>query len=355
MKKIFIYIAAFVLLLIIVCTLILGIHPDNNSSHNVLDVKKYEHIIQSCDTPTYWWQEWFFTDSLHHKYANEIYYMETYEDYFALLNEFYPIELPVNATDYDRYKASLIQFDSLMSFPGRSGATIQMYLYESYHHAFTEYTTDKIKDLLKKRQLYSSEVDSAWRNYYETMELVIDSVVMYRPKCLGTISGMEYVAFTGFLKDCYLNSMLEFLFYREMNAPKHMTITDEMICAAYDSLRAHQFEPDTEFDDIRECYVPVETRIDIINKDQIAWDNFIAARKSYEKELTGHMFLKHVYRRATNNLKWRKYWLLKHEYRHYRVGPDYIDDIFLPLECSDEDLLNYDLQKQCEGINIRLY
>ena len=128
-----------------------------------------------------------------------------------------------------------------------------------------------------------------------------------------------------------------------------------MICAAYDSLRAHQFEPDTEFDDIRECYAPVETRIDIINKDQIAWDNFIAARKSYEKELTGHMFLKHVYRRATNNLKWRKYWLLKHEYHHFSVGPDYGDDFFLPLECSDEELLNYDLQKQCQGINIRLY
>lgn len=355
MKKIFIYIAAFVLLLVIVCALILVIHPDNNSSHNVLDVKKYEHIIQSCDTPTYWWQEWFFTDSLHHKYANEIYYVETYEEFFAMLNEFYPIELPKYASEYDKYIASLIQFDSLMSFPGHSGATIQMYLYESYHHAFTEYTTDKIKDLLKKKQLYSSEVDSAWHNYYETMELVIDSVVMYRPKCLGTISGMESVAFTGFLKVGYLNSMLEFLFYREMNAPKHMTITDEMICAAYDSLRAHQFEPDTEFDDIRECYVPVETRIDIINKDQIAWDNFIAARKSYEKELSSHMFLKHVYRRATNNLKWRKYWLLKHEYRHYRVGPDYGDDFFLPLECSDEELLNYDLQKQCQGINIRLY
>jgi hypothetical protein len=155
------------------CVFIFIIRPDN-SSNNVLDVKGYEHIIQCSDTPCYWWQEWFFTDSLHYKYANEIYYAETYEEYFAMLDEFYPIELPKNATEYDKYKASVIQFDSLMSFPGHSGATIQMYLYESYDQAFTEYTTNKIIDILKRKQLYSYEVDSAWRSYYKTMELVID-------------------------------------------------------------------------------------------------------------------------------------------------------------------------------------
>ena len=331
------------LLLFCMCVLVFVIRP-NNSSNNILEVKGYEHIIQCPDTPYYWWQEWFFTDSLHCKYANEIYYAETYEEYFAMLDEFYPIELPENATEYDKYKASVIQFDSLMSFPGHSGATVQIYLYESYDQAFTEYTTNKIIDLLKRKQLYSYDVDSAWRNYYKTMELVIDSVVMYRPECLGTLSGMEFVAFTGFLKDGYLNSMLEFLFYREMNAPKHMTISDEMICAAYDSLRAHQFEADTEFDDILDCYVPVETRIDAINQDQIAWDEFINVRNSFERNLFG--LKKRAYHNATNNLKWRKLLLLKNEYKYFGIGPVGFHGKFLPLDCSDEKLLEFDYYKE---------
>ena len=321
------------------------INPNvKNCTSELCPSDSFEHIIQSCDTPTYWWQEWFFTDSLHYKYANEIYYMETYEDYFALLNEFYPIELPANATDYDRYKASVIQFDSLMSFPGDEGATIQIYLYESYNQAFTHFTQQRIIDILKDKNLYSSEVDSAWSQYVKAMETVIDSVVMYRPQCLGTLSGMEFVSFIGFLNDSYANSLLETLFYKEMEIPHHMTITDDIINAAYDSLRAHQIEPVTEYEDILECYVPVETRIDAINQDQIAWDEFINVRNYFERKLFGSK--RRAYHNATNNLKWRKLWLLKNEYKCFGIGPDGYHDMFLPLDCSDEDLLNYDFRRE---------
>lgn len=343
MRKILIYITTSILLVIILCVFIFIIRPDN-SSNNVLEVKGYEHIIQCPDTPYYWWQEWFFTDSLHYKYANEIYYAETYEEYFAMLDEFYPIVLPENATEYDKYKASVIQFDSLMSFPGYDGATVQMYLYQSYGHAFTEYTSDKIKNLLKQNNLYSIEVDSAWNTYFKKMEQVIDSVVMYRPQCLGTLSAMEFVAFTGFLKDCYLNSMLETLFYNEMDVPKHFTVTDEMINCAFDSLRAHQFEPNTEYEDLLECYVPVETRIDALNQDQIAWYNFIGVRDSFESKLHGAK--KRAYRNATNNLKWIKLYLLKNEYMHLGIGPDNYDDMFLRVDCTDDELMVYDFYKK---------
>ena len=343
MRKVLIYITTSILLVIILCVFIFIIRPDN-SSNNVMEVKEYEHIIQCSDTPYYWWQEWFFTDSLHYKYANEIYYTETYEEYFAMLDEFYPIELPRNATEYDKYKASVIQFDSLMSFPGEGGATVQMYLYQSYGHAFTEYTSSKITNLLKKDDLYSIEVDSAWNRYFRKMELVIDSVVMYRPRCLGTISGMEFMAFTGFLKDGYLNSMLETMFYKDMDVPKHITISDEMIMCAFDSLRAHQIEPVTEYEDLLECYVPVETRIDAINQDQIAWDEFINVRNYFERKLFGSK--RRAYHNATNNLKWRKLWLLKNEYKCFGIGPDGYHDMFLPLDCSDEDLLNYDFRRE---------
>jgi hypothetical protein len=347
MRKISIYIATIIIVVILLCVFIFIIRPDN-SSNNVMEVKGYEHIIQCSDTPYYWWQEWFFTDSLHYKYANEIYYAETYEEYFAMLDEFYPIELPENVTEYDKYKASVIQFDSLMSFPGEGGATVQMYLYQSYGHAFTEYTSNKITNLLKKDDLYSIEVDSAWNRYFRKMELVIDSVVMYRPRCLGTISGMESMAFTGFLKDSYLNSMLETIFYKDMDVPKHITISDEMIRRAFDSLRAHLMEPLTDYEDIL-CSAPVEIRIDAINQDQKAWDEFIHLRNAFERSLFGSK--KHAYHNATNNLKWRKLWLLKNEYKCFGTGPDGYHDIFLPLDCSDEDLLNYDFGDRAKMSN----
>ena len=340
-NKILILVSA--LLSFVVLTLVL-VHVNSADKNEQVEYETYEHIIQCSDTPYYWWQEWFFTDSLHYKYANEIYYAETYEEYFAMLDEFYPIELPENATEYDKYKASVIQFDSLMSFPGEGGATVQIYLYESYNQAFTYYTQQKITDLLKNRNLYSVEVDSAWNTYFKKMEQVIDSVVMFRPQCLGTLSAMEFVAFTGFLKDCYLNSMLETLFYNEMDVPKHFTVTDEMINCAFDSLRTHQFEPNTEYEDLLECYVPVETRIDAINQDQIAWYNFIGVRDSFESKLHGAK--KRAYRNATNNLKWIKLYLLKNEYMHLGIGPDYYDDMFLRVDCTDDELMVYDFYKK---------
>lgn len=56
MKKIFIYIATSILLVITLCVLIFVIRPDN-SSNKVLEVKGYEHIIQCSDTPYCRWQE----------------------------------------------------------------------------------------------------------------------------------------------------------------------------------------------------------------------------------------------------------------------------------------------------------
>lgn len=50
MRKISIYIAAIIMVAIILCFLVFFIRPDN-SSNKVLEVKGYEHIIQCSDTP----------------------------------------------------------------------------------------------------------------------------------------------------------------------------------------------------------------------------------------------------------------------------------------------------------------
>lgn len=345
MKKFHIYIGISILIAFILCILIALIRPHNTTHNDMEEKDTYEHIIQTCDTPYYWWEEWFFTDSLHYKYANEIYYAETYEEYFAMLDEFYPIVLPENATEYDKYKASVIQFDSLMSFPGDEGATVQIYLYESYNQTFTYYTQQKITDLLKNRNLYSVEVDSTWNKYLTAMEKVVDTVVMYRPQCLGTISQMEFVSFMGYLKDSYLNSLLEILFYPEMDVPKHMTLTDDIINSAYDTLRAHQTVPDIEYEDLRECTPPVATRIDAINQDQVAWQDFMKARAHFERTLHGTK--RKAYRNATNNLKWSKLWLLKQEYYNFKISGYSFQELLLPLNSTDDEILNYDFKKIC--------
>lgn len=134
-------------------------------------------------------------------------------------------------------------------------------------------------------------------------------------------------------------SLLEFLHFRQIDAPHHAIITDEMIQCAFDSLRAHQYEPDAEYDDIIVCYPPVATRVDAINRDQAAWNDFINVRNAYEGNLNGAQ--KRAYRNATNNLKWSKLWLLKNEYRNMGLTGGYYEDLFLPFDCTDEELMEY--------------
>lgn len=310
-------------------------------AHNC-EVVKGEQIknnVSSRDSMVYWWDESYFSDKKHYKYANEILYVNTYEEYFAMLDEFYPLLQSNNSTEYDKYKASTIQFDSLISFPGDGGSTVELYLYAAYSKVFYRYNTFRAKDLLKASNCYSSEIDSAWNHYLRTMEEVVDTVVLYRPSCLGTISQMEAVAFFDHLDSDYLNSLLEFLHFRQIDAPHHAIITDEMIQCAFDSLRAHQYEPDAEYDDIIVCYPPVATRVDAINRDQAAWNDFINVRNAYEGKLNGAQ--KRAYRNATNNLKWSKLWLLKNEYRNMGLTGGYYEDLFLPFDCTDDELMEY--------------
>ena len=111
----------------------------------------------------------------------------------------------------------------------------------------------------------------------------------------------------------------------------------------YDSLRVHQKEPETEYEDLLECYVPVATRIDAINQDQAAWNDFLISRSRFEKKLHGAQ--RRAYRNATNNLKWSKLWLLKQEYHCFKISSHSFQELLLPLDCTDEEIMNYDFQK----------
>jgi hypothetical protein len=297
------------------------------------------------DPSDYYWDEEFFNNSLHYKYANEILYADTYEEYFAMLDAFYPIRLPENATEYDKYKASIIQHDSLMAFECYTGITIHLFACEALSNSFVSFTNDKLSDVYRQTNYYSSDVDTAFNRYMRTMDAVIDSVVMGRGICWGTLGRLERYSLMGYLEECDLNSLLETLFYSEIDVPKHMTVTDEMIQSAFDMLRAYQITYKTNEGEWDECVGPLEIRLDMIHQDQAAWNDWMKARKVHESQLVGEA--KKVYSNVTNNIKWRKLWLLKQMYECFGAHPCTFENYFLELECSDEELLNYDFYKVC--------
>lgn len=289
-----------------------------------------------------------FKDARQKKFVNDIYRADSYEVYFGLLNEYLPFALPSNATEYDRYLASVIQKDSLLSFPGDEGCTADIYLFNDYELSFTRWNIQKFTDQCKISGIYSIEVDSAWHSYMKAMLTAVDSVVMYRPQCQGTISGMEYLAFVGRLDDDYLNSMLDALFYNQRHN-EHAVISDEAISAAYKSLKSHLKEHVSKkgFEDLDGCFVPLSERYAALDKDEETWSAFISARNNLSCSLKGKK--KKAFDIATNNLKRSKLWLLKNEYRCYSTSAsigehDEFYNVLLPFECSDKELEQYDFQ-----------
>ena len=290
------------------------------------------------------WDRHWFNSERDYKFANDIYYADSYETYFGLLEEYLPLGLPRNASEYDRYLNNEVQRDSLLSFNGYEGCTAEMYWYDSYEKSFTRWSIQRFTDQSKCAGLYSIEVDSAWHQYMRAMLIAVDSVVMYRPKCQGTISGMEYMAFVGRLEDDYLFSLLDAL-YDKQRKVRHDAITDASISAAFDSLKSHLKEHVSKegFEDIDDCYVPLSERYIALDKDREAWEAFIKARYNFSRSLNRQQ--KRAYENATNNLKRNKLWLLKNEYRCYAIAESAFEKVLLPFDCSDSELVQYSFQR----------
>lgn len=296
-------------------------------------------IASNPDYHEIWRNNFFFNSSRQRHFVNSIYYADSYKTYLGLLNEYLPIKLSSKASEYDRYLASEVQKDSLLAFPGNEGCTADMYYYASYELSFTRWNIQKFTDVSKSDGLYSVEVDSAWQAYYRAMLTSVDSVVMYRPRCLGTISNMEYVAFVGRLDDDYLYSMLDALYGKQRHIV-HTPISDKAISDAYLSLKSHQQEYESKegFEDLDDCYVPLSERLIALDKDEEKWNAFIDARNAFSQTLS--ISQRKAYNNATNNLKRNKLWLLKNEYRCYSISPEY-DDSLLAFDCSDEELMRF--------------
>lgn len=276
-------------------------------------------------------------------FANHLYYADSYKTYFALLNEYLPMPHLDDATEYDHYIATQVQLDSLLDFPGDEGCTYELYLYQSYPHAFTQWNIDKFTAQTKAAGLYSAEVDTAWNRYFSAMLTVIDSVVMSRPSCQGNICQMEYFAFKNKLSWDYLSSMLEALFPEQTNT-SHITITNAMLSRAFSQLKLHLEVPSaTDEDAMPECYVPMRIRLAALEADEKTWNDFIVSRNRFAQALTSKQ--RRTYNNATNNLMRNKLWLLKNEYHYFAIAGESYEKILLPEDCTDQQLLQYNYLK----------
>ena len=296
-----------------------------------------------------------YKDARQKKFVNYIYYADSYEVYFGLLNEYYPAQFSAKSTEYDRYLASLVQIERLLDFSGDEAGTAGMYLYHAYENQYFDMCNQKLFDLARNSDFYSAEVDSAWNEYCRAMFTVVDSVVMYRPECQGTISYMEKLSFIDNHKIANKNALLDELFDAERKE-YYVTISDEMITEAYQEVRSHLREPNCKDPEINGCYAPLATRTNALNEDERTWNAFISARNQKAKSLPRKQ--RKAYNNATNNLKRNKLWLLKNEYHYYAFCEASFQDLLLDIDCSDEELLSYDFEtayKAVYGDHIMFY
>ena len=319
-----------------------------------LKVGPYEAYMDSLfSTSDEYHNQWgnfdYFKSARQKKFVNYIYYADSYDTYFGLLNEYFPACLSDKSTEYDKYLASLVQIEQVLDFPGDQAGTWGMYFYQDYGKRYIDWCIQKFTDLSRNSGFYSAEVDSAWNEYCRAMFTVVDSVVMDRPSCLGTISYMEKYGFIGNHKEAKKNALLDELFDKERDE-HHATISDDMIAKAYKDLKSHLREPEyKEYqEDLWECYVPLATRKAAVDEDERAWNKFIKARNEKAKTLGWRQ--RKAYNNATNNLKRNKLWLLKNEYHYYAMCEASFQTLLLEPNCTDEELQAYDFQKAYKAV-----
>jgi hypothetical protein len=266
-----------------------------------------------------------------------------------LLNEYLPAKFPDNPTEYDKYLASLVQIEQVLDFPAYEAGTVGKYLHNYYGQQYFEWCIQKFTDLSRGSNFYSVEVDSAWNTYCRAMFTVVDSVLLERPACLGSMSYMEKCGFIDNHKKVQKNALLDELFDKE-RMEHHAAISDEMIAKAFQDVKSHLREHEyKEYQkDLWDCYVPLATRISTINEDERMWNAFIEARNKKAKTLRWKQ--RKAYNNATNNLKRNKLWLLKNEYHYYAMCEASFQDLLLSQECTDEELQAYDFQKAYKAV-----
>lgn len=268
---------------------------------------------------------------------------EDYNSLISVLADFYPIELPDDATPYQHYEVARQQFDSLLNFDP-DGPTYMLYMWADLETRFDDITTKHFISELKKSGSYPDEMDEAWISYFNAMETVCDSVAMCRPCGQGTISQLESVSFMGHTymeRTEYLKS-LYFAGDAAYNPERHRRISDQELADAFDAVYRHQrvYETtDPEFMDDVDSNVPLEEKRKALQAD----------RKRYY-ELEELLIASGIDENALNILRRDKLILLKNMYRSFNIAEASFYDVLLPFDCTDDELRDYNFDESYKAV-----
>lgn len=268
---------------------------------------------------------------------------EDYDSLMAVLADFYPIELPDDATPYQYYEVARQQFDSLLSFDP-DGPTFMLYMWADLENRFEDITTKHFMSELSKNGLYSDDMHDTWNDYFFTMARVCDSVAMCRPCGQGSISHLEKIGFmhhnyrvrTEYLKSLYFAGDTAY-------TPEiHQTVTDQELFGAFASVYRHQrvyVTTDPEFMDDVDYNVPLEEKRKALSADRARYC-----------ELEHVLMSNHIDPNTLNNIRRDKLIQLKNMYRSFNIAEESFYDVLLPFDCTDEELRAYDFDESYKAV-----
>jgi len=334
--------------------------------HGLLDIaeehrqaKKQKEVkddLRSCLDQTFidleftWKQDdGVFKDSNQCEYINFAMHAYNFQYLCEILNEYHPIQTSETTTPYQKYLNAKQQFDSLIAFED-AGTTYTMYKYANLTGMFDRFAVVWLEDMLKTAGIYSDAEDQAWQDYNKAIELIADSVLLYRPCGNGSISDLEVIGFEDYIQSQHLAMLVDVVYAQNKQIVRHTKITTAMMDEGYQNLRAHQkkLELDEEFKDDIDCEVAIPERIKAIEEDQRTWNRYMQVRDSIG------LLLKEPYKipyiNATNNLKRGKLILLKNLYKDYEIAGEDFYKVLLPHDCSDIELKNFNFEESYKKV-----
>ena len=204
----------------------------------------------------------------------------------------------------------------------------QDYLY--HHYQMLLYQTVKDDELLA---LLKQE-EKCWEQYYNQQYEMLDCI-LFR----GSASNIE-TEVSVFKSSFYytkLKTLLELYFA--------LTNSDYQPVKDYQPLKPTYF--DKAYTIVKERIIEEEgysreKQTESVEQEQKAWEKLMESRKEVSKHLNGR--IQTTYDNATYYLQKSHLVDLKNEFRNYGAMPSSIAEAILDMDCSYEELLNFDLK-----------
>lgn len=204
----------------------------------------------------------------------------------------------------------------------------QDYLY--YHYQRLLYQTVEDGELLALLK----EEEKCWEQYYNQQYRMLD-LILFR----GSASNIETEV--SVFKSSFYYTKLKIL----LGVYFALTNSDYQPAKDYQPLKPTYF--DKAYNVIKERVTEEEgysreKQTESVEQEQKAWENLIKSRKAVSKHLNGT--IQTTYDNATYYLQKSHLVDLKNEFMNYGAMPSSIAEAILDMDCSYEELLNFDLK-----------